>query len=141
MVHYTAGDGATVDSAVDSGEIFPGTADDSVALSGSFMDSLGQPRAFTINIGGLSADTSIDLAEESDVCLSLETDATPTCAPLAGTLDVQAMSSTCVADYDCSLNIEATLNATASVDGTTFAITGALDTTTNAVPSMCSSGG
>jgi hypothetical protein len=141
MVHYTTGDGASAQSAVDSGEIFPGTDDDSVALSGSFTDSLGQARAFTIDIGGLSADTSIDLAQESNVCFSLETDAMPTCAPLAGTIDVQAMSSTCIADYGCSVNIEATLTATATVEGTSFAITGALDTTTNAVPSMCSSGG
>jgi hypothetical protein len=141
MVQYAAGDGATSQSAVDSGEIFAGTADDSLALSGSFTDSLGQARAFTINIGGLSSDTSIDLARESDVCLSLQTDAMPTCAPLAGTIDVQAMSSTCIADYGCSVDIEATLNATASVDGTSFALTGALDTTTSAVPGTCSSGG
>lgn len=140
-VHYTAGDGATVDSAVDSGEISPGTGDDTVALSGSFTDSLGEARAFTINIGGLSADTSLDLTQDSEMCLALETGAAPTCTPLTGTISVQAMSSTCIADYGCSLNIEATLKAMASVDGTSFALTGTLDTTTNVVPSTCSSGG
>ena len=139
-IDYTAGDGASTSSAVTSGGIGQGESESFVTLSGSFTDALGQARPFTINLPGLETGSSSPLSG-AQVCFSLVSEASPTCADLEGTIDVESLSSTCIAPYGCSTNIQATLTAMSHLAGTSFAMTATLDTNTTAGPRMCSDGG
>ena len=98
---------------------------DAIGLTGSFVDASGSTRDYVLTVESLSSGQVADIAGNGSVCFQRQTEGQPVCSPLAGTIVVQAISSTCdgtAGIYECAQTLQATLDATSRWEGTTFTL-------------------
>jgi hypothetical protein len=137
---YTEADGqavsAMVSGSVDiSPNVFSLSSDGStLSVPGQFVDASGATRTYLLTVNNLSSNETLSLIGNGTACFARQTNGQPVCSQLVGTLDIQALSSTCD-DYGCAQTLQATLDATSYWEGTIFHLQLAFDETGVTSPS------
>jgi hypothetical protein len=123
---YTLGDATRLTASLDRSRVDI-TARGEVTITGTFPDTWGRDRHYTLRIHDLTPGT-FKLAGRGSLCMERQTGAEPVCSEAAGTIEVRQLAYDCFEHESgisaCAETRDLTVHATSAWEGTTFELDG-----------------